>query len=45
VGIVQLVHTKRASAFSTVRGGDALFPNDFREDLFRIQVCVIECFF
>jgi len=24
---------KWASAFSTVRGGDALFPNDFGEDL------------
>jgi len=33
LGIAQLVAQKRASAFSDVISGDALFPNDFGEDL------------
>jgi len=31
--LCSLQHMKRARAFSAVRGGDTLFPNDFGEDL------------
>jgi len=31
------LHMQQASPFSAVRGGDALFPNEFGDDLFSVE--------
>jgi len=40
VDIAQLAHTM-TSAFSAVRDSDALFPNDFGEDLLLFLIFII----
>ena len=40
VGIAQLAHAARVSPFCAVRGGDALFPDDFgKMNLYNLRIC------